>query len=57
MTPRILLATADRTAQVFEAAWDKADPRIHRCEGAGHASVDPAHREWLAKEILAVLEA
>jgi exosortase A-associated hydrolase 1 len=54
---RILLATADRTAQVFEAAWDKSDPRIHRCEGAGHAYVEPAHRDWLKAEILAALRA
>lgn len=54
---RILLATADRTAQVFEAAWDKSDPRIRRCTGAGHAYVEPAHRDWLATEILATLRA
>jgi exosortase A-associated hydrolase 1 len=54
---RILLATADRTAQVFEGAWGKADPRIHRCEGAGHAYVEPAHRDWLKAEILAALRA
>lgn len=52
---RFLLATADRTAQVFESAWDKTDPRIRRCEGAGHAYVDPAHRNWLEAEILAAL--
>jgi exosortase A-associated hydrolase 1 len=51
----ILLATADRTAQVFEAAWDKSDPRIRRCQGAGHAYVEPAHRDWLEAEILSVL--
>lgn len=51
----ILLATADRTAQVFETAWDKADPRIQRCEGAGHAYVEPAHRAWLEEQILAAL--
>ncbi|MFN4019284.1 MAG: hydrolase 1, exosortase A system-associated [Erythrobacter sp.] len=54
---RILLATADRTAQVFEAAWDKADPRIRRCEGAGHAYVEPAHQAWLEAQILAALRA
>lgn len=54
---RILLATADRTAQVFETAWDGADPRIHRCEGAGHAYVEPAHRDWLDAQILAALRA
>lgn len=53
----ILLATADRTAQVFEAAWDKSDPRIQRCEGAGHAYVEPVHRDWLEAQILASLRA
>ncbi|MBA4009861.1 MAG: hydrolase 1, exosortase A system-associated [Erythrobacter sp.] len=52
---RILLATADRTAQVFEAAWDKTDPRIRRCEGAGHAYVEPAHRAWLEAQLLEAL--
>jgi exosortase A-associated hydrolase 1 len=54
---RILLAAADRAAQVFEARWDKSDPRIHRCDGAGHAYVEPAHRDWLKAEILAALRA
>jgi exosortase A-associated hydrolase 1 len=54
---RILLATADRTAQVFEAGWDKNDPRIRRGEGAGHAYVEPLHRDWLEAEILAALRA
>ena len=54
---RILLATADRTAQVFENAWDRADPRICRCEGAGHAYVEPEHRDWLEAQILASLRA
>jgi exosortase A-associated hydrolase 1 len=54
---RILLATADRTAQLFEASWDKGDPRIRRCEGAGHAYAEPAHRDWLTDEILSVIKA
>lgn len=58
---RILIATADRTAQVFEAAWEsvcgEADPRISRCEGAGHAYVDPEHRDWLEAQLLAALRA
>lgn len=54
---RILLATADRTAQVFEEAWDKGDPRIYRCQGAGHAYVEPEHRDWLTAQILASLRA
>ena len=54
---RILLATADRTAQVFEAAWDRNDTRIRRCEGAGHAYVDPEHRAWLEAQLLEALRA
>lgn len=58
---RILLATADRTAQVFEAAWqvagDKTDPRIRRCEGAGHAYVEPEHRAWLEGQLIEALSA
>ncbi|QDH34750.1 hydrolase 1, exosortase A system-associated [Porphyrobacter sp. YT40] len=54
---RILLATADRTAQVFAAGWDPTDPRISRCEGAGHAYVEPQHRDWLEAQILASLRA
>jgi exosortase A-associated hydrolase 1 len=54
---RILLSTADRTAQVFESAWDSGDPRIHRCEGAGHAYVEPRHRNWLEAQITASLRA
>ncbi len=52
---RILLAGADRTAQVFAAAWDKNDPRIHRREGAGHAYVEPEHRDWLEAQLLEIL--
>lgn len=54
---RILVATADRTAQVFESAWDTSDPRIARCEGAGHAYVEPEHRAWLEAQVLAGLRA
>ncbi len=50
-----LLAGADRTAQAFEAAWDKNDSRIKRCEGAGHAYVEPQHRKWLEAEVLSAL--
>ena len=52
----ILLATADRTAQVFEASWGP-DSRIARCEGAGHAYDRAEHREWLDAQILAALRA
>lgn len=52
---RILIATADRTARVFESNWQKDDLRILRCEGAGHAYVEQAHREWLEKQVLSAL--
>lgn len=52
---RILLAAADRTAQVFETVWDRTDPRIRRCEGAGHAFVEPPHRAWLEAQLLEIL--
>lgn len=53
----ILLAGADRTARVFEENWDPADPRIARCEGAGHAFVEPDHRAWVEQRVLAALRA
>ena len=51
----ILLATADRTAQLFESGWDKTDPRIERCEGAGHAYVEDEQQQWLEAQILSAL--
>lgn len=54
---RILLASADRTAQVFAETWEGADRRIARCEGAGHAYDRPEHRDWLDAQILAALRA
>jgi exosortase A-associated hydrolase 1 len=53
----ILLAGADRTAQAFDASWDRADPRISRCAGASHAWVEPHAREFLDKALLAALRA
>ncbi len=46
----ILLAGRDRTAQVFEAGWDKADPRIQRCAAAGHSYVEA--QDWLLARIV-----
>ncbi len=54
---RFLLATADRTAQHFEALWDADDPRIARCEGAGHSYAETEHRQWLKDQVLAALRA
>lgn len=51
----ILLAENDRTAQVFLANWDKADPRLRQCPGASHSFVEPQARIWLQGQILAAL--
>ncbi len=52
---RIVLAGADRTAQVFSASWDAADPRVARCEGAGHAWGEPEARDFLDRHLLEML--
>lgn len=54
---KILLAANDRTAQVFEGAWDASDPRIARCKNAGHSYAEPHAREWLYQQLLAALKA
>jgi exosortase A-associated hydrolase 1 len=54
---RILLAGRDRTAQIFQSTWDASDPRLAICAGAGHAFVQPEHREWLETQVLAALRA
>lgn len=53
---RILLAANDRTAQAFEAAWDRSDPRISRCENAGHSFAEAHASEWLFTQLLAALK-
>jgi exosortase A-associated hydrolase 1 len=53
----ILLAENDRTAQAFKAAWNKTDPRLRTCPGAGHSFVEPQARIWLQGQILAALRA
>ena len=52
-----LIASRDRTAQSFLAAWKKGDPRIQLCEGASHSFVEPDAREWLLERVLEVLRA
>ena len=54
---RFLIAGADRTGQLFESRWGKDDPRIYRCEGASHAFVEPAARDWLFEQTMALLKA
>jgi exosortase A-associated hydrolase 1 len=52
---RIVLAGADRTAQVFAEGWPAADDRVARCEGAGHAWGEPHAREFLDQHLLEML--
>ncbi|WEK46884.1 MAG: hydrolase 1, exosortase A system-associated [Candidatus Andeanibacterium colombiense] len=52
----ILLAGRDRTAQVFAANWDAADPRLRHCTGASHAFAEAEAREWLFGELIPILE-
>ena len=52
---RILLASADRTAQVFADVWDAADGRIRRCEGASHAWAEPHATDFLDAQLLEML--
>lgn len=49
----ILLAGRDRTAQVFEASWDKSDPRVRRCVDATHSYVES--QGWLEAQVLEAL--
>ncbi|MCT2558761.1 hydrolase 1, exosortase A system-associated [Tsuneonella sp. YG55] len=52
---RIVLASADRTAQAFEAGWPQEDERVVRCAGATHAWVEPDAKVFLEGELLAML--
>ena len=52
---RILLAEADRTAQVFVENWDASDVRIARCPNAGHVYFEPHARQWLEARLLEAL--
>ena len=51
----ILLAAEDRTAQAFQANWNKDDARLRRCPDASHSFVEPQARIWLQGQILAAL--
>ena len=51
----ILLASRDRTAQMFSEVWDAADPRIQRINSASHSFSDEAAREWLHARLIEVL--
>ncbi len=51
----ILLASKDRTAQMFEAVWDKSDLRIARIDSASHSFSDDQAREWLFARLIDAL--
>jgi exosortase A-associated hydrolase 1 len=50
----ILLASRDRTAELFAAAWGE-DRRIARRASASHSFADEAAREWLFERICVAL--
>ncbi|WP_120715714.1 hydrolase 1, exosortase A system-associated [Tsuneonella amylolytica] len=52
---RILLASADRTAQVFEERWEAGDDRVRRCDRASHAWIEPHARQFLNTQLLEML--
>lgn len=54
-TTTILLATGDRTAQLFSEVWDGADPRIQRIDSASHSFSGEVAREWLHARLIEVL--
>ncbi len=48
----ILLASGDRTAQMFEAVWPAGDTRIQRHASAGHSFAGDAAQDWLLERLL-----
>lgn len=51
----ILLASRDRTAQMFSEAWGADDLRIQRIDSASHSFSDEAARAWLHARLIEVL--
>ncbi|MCY1671431.1 hydrolase 1, exosortase A system-associated [Novosphingobium sp. SL115] len=56
-TVAILLASGDRTAQMFAECWDAGDPRIARVESASHSFSDGVAREWLFARLVEAMRA
>ena len=52
---QILLASRDRTAQMFVEAWPKGDDRVLTIDSGSHSFSDDAAREWLFERLLAAL--
>ncbi len=51
----ILLASRDRTAELFTASWPKNDTRIRTIDSASHSFSDETAREWLLARLLEAL--
>lgn len=51
----ILLASGDRTAQMFAEVWDGADTRVQRFDSGSHSFSDNAAREWLHARLVDAL--
>lgn len=51
----ILLATRDRTAQLFEAAGPADGTPVHRIDSASHSFADKEARDWLFERIIEAL--
>ena len=52
---QILLASRDRTAQMFIEAWPKGDDRILTIDSGSHSFSGEMAREWLFERLLAAL--
>jgi exosortase A-associated hydrolase 1 len=48
----ILLASGDRTAQMFEAVWPAGDARIQRHDSTGHSFSGDAAQVWLFERLI-----
>ena len=48
----ILLASGDRTAQMFDASWPAGDPRIRRIGSASHSFSGEAAQLWLTERLI-----
>ncbi len=48
----ILLASGDRTAQMFEAVWPKSNQRIQRHASSGHSFAGEDAQSWLTEHLL-----
>jgi exosortase A-associated hydrolase 1 len=52
---QILLASRDRTAQMFTEAWPRGDTRVATIDSGSHSFSDETAREWLFERLLAAL--